>query len=256
MAIWRNLILVLLFSLIANVAFCEHSLPSFTIMTERWPPYQFEEDGVVKGISVDVFIEILKRVGSSQGRDDIAIYPWKRSYQTILNQPDTVVFLMTRTKEREDLFKWVGPLFINTTHLFMKKGNTIEIQNDAELKNYRYGVVRDDVGEQLLLSKGVPKSRIYRSVDNEKCLKMLLAGRLNLVAQSGEGIRTEAVDLGIDPDMLENAFELNADAVCYAFHKDTSEAVINKFQAIFDQMKKTGEIEKIFRKHNKQQYAW
>lgn len=256
MARWQNMMLVLLFSLIANIAFCEQSLPQFKIMTERWPPYQFVEDGVLKGISIDVFTEMLARVGSSQGLDDIAIYPWKRAYQTVLNQPNTVVFLMTRIKDREDLFKWVGPLFSNTTHLFMKNGNTIQIKNEAELKNYRYGVVRDDVGEQLLLGKGVPKKQIYRSVNNEDCLKMLLSGRLDLVAQSGDGIRAEVVDLGIDPAMLESAFVLNVDTVCYAFHKDTSEAIIDKFQTVFDQMKKTGEIEAIFDKYQKYQYVW
>ena len=49
--------------------------------------------------------------------------PWNRSYMTIQNENDIVVFLMTRTKEREELFKWVGPLAKGKVILIGKKGS-------------------------------------------------------------------------------------------------------------------------------------
>ena len=36
------------------------ALPQFLIMTEHWVPYQFEENGSIQGISVDLLVDLLR----------------------------------------------------------------------------------------------------------------------------------------------------------------------------------------------------
>ena len=40
------------------------SVDDLTIMTENYPPYNFEKDGRLQGISVDLMVLMLEKVGS------------------------------------------------------------------------------------------------------------------------------------------------------------------------------------------------
>ncbi len=147
---------VLSVSLFFSPLLANDDLPEFLIMTEQWIPYQFEKNDKMRGISVDIMVLMLEKIGSEQGRKDINIYPWARGYQTALKQKNTILFLTTRTKEREKLFKWVGPLFVNTTCLISRKNRNITITSPDDFNTFSFGAVRDDVGEQLLIREGVP----------------------------------------------------------------------------------------------------
>lgn len=86
-------------------------IPNFKIMTENYPPFNMEnKDGKLVGIGVEVFTEMLKRVGSSQTKEDFELMPWSRAYNIVQTKKNSVLFTTSRTKEREELFKWVGPL--------------------------------------------------------------------------------------------------------------------------------------------------
>jgi polar amino acid transport system substrate-binding protein len=41
------------------------------------------------------------------------IQPWARIYTTTLAKPGTLMFPVARTAEREDKFRWIGPLVAN-----------------------------------------------------------------------------------------------------------------------------------------------
>lgn len=41
---------------------------------------------------------------------EIRIYPWSRAYVTALEEENSAAFMTVRSKKRENLFKWVGPL--------------------------------------------------------------------------------------------------------------------------------------------------
>ena len=45
------------------------------LMTEEFPPYNFEADGYLQGTSIDLMCLILKKAGSTLSRDDIRLLP-------------------------------------------------------------------------------------------------------------------------------------------------------------------------------------
>ena len=59
------------------------TINDFRLMTEEYPPYNFTENGVVKGICVDVLAEVLKDMGSSKTAKDIEVLPWARGYSIV-----------------------------------------------------------------------------------------------------------------------------------------------------------------------------
>ena len=79
----------------------------FYIMSEELSPFNHTEDGKVTGFSSEIVLEICERVGHAK---TIQVMPWARAYKSILNEDNKVLFSTTRTANREDLFKWVGPI--------------------------------------------------------------------------------------------------------------------------------------------------
>merc|ERR1711879_76565 len=76
-------------------------------LTETWTPYQMETKDGLSGISVDLVREIQKRIGNKK---EIKVFPWNRGYNLTLEKKGYALFLTTRSKKRENLFKWVGPI--------------------------------------------------------------------------------------------------------------------------------------------------
>ncbi|MBU2631115.1 MAG: ABC transporter substrate-binding protein [Proteobacteria bacterium] len=150
---WLLAVLILWVS--SSVVFAA-GFPELVIMTEEYAPYNFKKDGKVQGIAVDMMVEMLKKVGSSQTLDDIQLLPWARGYRNVQEMPNAVLFSTTRTKERENIFKWVCPINTLRTEVIALKSRNIKINSVQELLKYRIGCVRDDVGEQLIVAAGVP----------------------------------------------------------------------------------------------------
>ena len=123
-----------------------------TVLTENLPPLNFVRDGQLVGPSVEIVEEIQKRVGITE---TIYVYPWARAYKRALQEENIVLFSMTHTADRQDKFKWVGPLATKRDILVARKGSGIIIDtlDDARAVE-RLGTLRDDSREQFLKING------------------------------------------------------------------------------------------------------
>jgi len=158
----------------------------WTIMTEHLPPYNFEENGVVRGISTDILIRIMQRLGYDTKRSDIQLLPWSRAYKLLQITPNSMLFSMVRTEQREPLFKWVGPLIRFDLGLIALKTKHITIDAIEDVKQYRIGAVRDGAPEQILLKQQVKPENIDSVTSAEMNIRKLSSGRIDLFAYSIE----------------------------------------------------------------------
>ncbi|MBI9098843.1 MAG: ABC transporter substrate-binding protein [Spirochaetaceae bacterium] len=221
-------------------------IPDFTIMTEDWKPYQYEEDGQLKGIAVDLLVLIFKELGSLQGRDDIQMVPWARGYYTAQTIENTILFSTTRTPERENLFKWVGPIFQETTYLIGKKSRNIEIVQADQLLEYTIGTIYDDVGEIYLSRLGFPREKMQRTNHAENNVKMLSLDRIDLIVTGWTAFVHDAEHAGVDPDLYEPVYVADTSDLDFAFHISTPDSIVLKFQEAFDRIKKRGDLDALF----------
>ncbi len=90
-----------------------------TFLTEQFKPYNYQENGQAKGIA----IEFLKLMWHQMGEREhpIEFLPWSRAYEMTRTRSGVVLFATIRTPEREDLFKWVGPIASTKTYLIAPK---------------------------------------------------------------------------------------------------------------------------------------
>ena len=225
------------------------SVDDIVFMTEQYPPYNLEEDDKIQGIAVDILALMLQKVGSNQTREDIKLLPWARGYQRALSEPNTCLFSTTRTEEREELFKWVGPIAPNTVSLIARKDRKIKIESIDELKTHNIGTIRDDVAELYLIAAGVSIDSMKRVAKTILNIKKLNRGRIDLWAYGEDVAMWELKAHGFDPADYESVYVLNRKYLYFAFHKDTPDSVIQKLQAAIDTLEADGTYEKILERY-------
>lgn len=245
----KKIIIILIFCLLSISANAQE-IPNFTIMTEDWAPYNFSKAGEIRGISTDIMVLMLKKIGSSQTRSEIELLPWARAYEKLKKEPNTILFTTTRTKKRENMFKWVGPIFEIDFYLWALKSEKIQINSAAELVEYRIGTLRYDVLEDILIEEtGMKVSDFDRVSRNLFNTKKLYAKRVDLIATSAKTIQQTSKELGLNPNLFKKVYSLGSKSMNFAFHKDTPDSIINLFEIAFFDLKQEGKINKIFDKY-------
>jgi polar amino acid transport system substrate-binding protein len=223
--------------------------PALTIRAycEDFNPYSFKENGEITGLSVD----LLRAIGKQANIDfKIELVPWKRYLKIVEKTPDTMLFTATRNKNREDRFKWVGPIDGRTQKLFKLKNLSdswnIEIDstsNKAALESIhkaRYPIiaVSGDASERNLQEQGY---NVFSGPKPELNVKQFINERAPFIVN---------VDISLASKLrMENRSFSEVEAVAifndqysyfYMFNKDTKTEVIYRLQKALDILKYNG----------------
>lgn len=217
----------------------------FTILTEEAKPFNYIEDGEVVGISADIVKEILKRVDHP---NNIKILPWTKAYNATKDGSGYALFGTLRHKDREELFKWVGPLTGIACVLYAKKDSKIEIDSLEDAKKVgKIGVYKDDIQEQILKNHGF--TNLESTINNLHNPIKLASGEIDLWANgdlSASGISHTA---SIDGSDFKQVFQYCDMQLYIAFSKDSDEEVLKKWQRALDEIIADGTRDKIHKKY-------
>ena len=105
-----KLIAIVITGFISTLTCAESTWENLEFVTEEYPPYNYTESGIARGITVDILLESAALMALPLERRNIRSMPWARGYQMAQKGPGVLLFSMTRTSDREHLFKWVGPI--------------------------------------------------------------------------------------------------------------------------------------------------
>ena len=211
---------------------------TFKIYTEQLPPYNFLENGQVVGSSTQLLKELLDKTGHKVYQDTIQLVPWSRGYHEVQNTEGTILYSVARTGERENLFKWVGPINKLTVGLVGKKSLKAKNLTPACLANYTIGVMHDTAAESMLLNLGIKITDLERFSNPQSQLKKLNDGRIDMVAFGVEGLYFMIKDAGLNPLDYETVYVLKEADLYFAFHKDTDDKIIEQLNQILKTIKK------------------
>ncbi|QJB55264.1 transporter substrate-binding domain-containing protein [Pseudodesulfovibrio sp. zrk46] len=217
---------------------------SINYMTEQYPPFNYDDGSKVTGISVDLLSAMLKEMGSSKSAADFKVLPWAQGYKRVQEEANTCLFAMTLTDARKPLFKWVGPFIETNISVIAKKGK-VSIGSPADLTKYKYGVIRDDIGMQMLESNGVGKGNMDITAKMESNLKKLAHDRIDAVAYEQTSTMYQIKNAGMNTGDYEVAYVLKSGGLYYAFNKSVPDAVIAEFQKALDTIKANGTHQKV-----------
>ena len=156
------LILILLVALMAGLAGCAGKSPGEPVQTNppipttptladnntilivcdaAYPPFEFEENGVPRGISVDLTREAIQRMGYNV---TITPYSWTRAVEMVQTGQAHGIFSLFRSAERETWGVFPKePVFIDRQYFYGTPGTVIQYDGTiGSLKNYSIGITR------------------------------------------------------------------------------------------------------------------
>ncbi len=217
----------------------------FLVVAEAWPPFEFEENGVVKGIDVDIAMAIFKKMNIQA---EIKTFPWARVWKMIEDGKADACMSTSRKEKRKPFLyypkedMWVSEFvfFVNKS----KKKASFTGYNDA--KGMTIGTIR---GNSYHPSFWDAKFKTDEAKDLQTCFKKLAAGRVDLVpADKTVGLYTLSM-LGLKDKIDYYSFVLYSKGYPMPFakksnHKDIKE-IAERFEQELIKMKKSGEYDKI-----------
>ncbi len=211
------------------------------IYTENSPPANYLENGRLKGLSVDIVREILRRLNMP---DDIQVVPWARGYTLALTQPNVALFSTTRLPQREKLFKWVGPLYFQTWGMYARKDSTLNISSLEEAKAVsRIGTYYKDAKEQYLLANGF--RNLVSTNKNLSNIRHLMEGTIDLWASSDFNMPYLARQAGVNPDQLKLLLPFKRVQNYIAFSIQTPKSLVTMWQQTLDDLKDDGTYDRL-----------
>jgi polar amino acid transport system substrate-binding protein len=208
----------------------------YTAYTEQLPPYNFLKDGKIEGKATELLKKMLKKNGDALN-GQIQFGPWAKGYQSVLNNKNTILYSTARTRDREFLFKWVGPIDILTIGLIAKKSKKIVIPNSDFLHHYKIAAMYETAAESLLFELGIKPDELDRFTNIYTQMRKLHEERIDAVAFSIESMKQFILEAGLNPDEYETVYVLKESELYFAFNKDTSESQIDSLNKILKTLK-------------------
>jgi len=157
----------------------------------------------------------------------------------------TALFSTARTPERNNLFKWAGPVFVSRNVLFAVKDGNVSVSSPRDIARLRIGIIRDDVAGADLLSLGIAPSGWVVATRATEMVSLLEKGGIDAWAYAElpgeEIIRRHASD----PGQFEIVYTLGTWEYYYAFNRDVPDELVREFQSRLDRVKREAQDDEI-----------
>lgn len=217
--------------------------------TEEWPPYNYMAGDELKGISTDILRATCERVKINCA---IQMVPWLRAYKTVGETPNTLIYTIARTPQREKEFIWIGPILPRTTWIYGKAGIEASIHNIKDLSSARIGVIRGEASLDELLAVGVPESSILVLNSNTDVMRMVKLGKVNVLVNTEIGMAINLKNFDVPTEMFSKLIKLSDGGNLYfAMNLQSDPALVIQLQTSVDKLKREGKIEAIVRSYTK-----
>jgi len=234
-------------SLAATLLLAPQPALALKLLTEENPPLNYTENKKLTGMGTEVVREVGKR---AKMKLEIEVMPWDKAYEKAQADKETCLYSTARLPNRENAFKWVGPIAVNNWGLYALDGFKPKIASLKDARPYRIGGVARDAKTEFLKEQGV--TNIVEERDNK-----LNPPKLTLNRKEGQKI-----DLWITSvaDAKRVAAQAKVPGVKLVLHVREEEswlacsprtlpATLKALQSALDSMKKDGSYEKIVRSY-------
>lgn len=214
------------------------------LYTEEYPPINFSQNGQPTGLATEVVQAIMQRTGQNA---PITVVPWARGYQEALQRANTGLFVTMRTREREQLFKWVGPITRNVTSFYALRRSFLSISRLEDAREYgEIAVPRDWYSHQRLLAEGF--SNLTPVTGPAQVVSMLKRGRVKLMVLDNLSLSALLAQGDIQADEVQLLFNFMHSDSYIAFSQQTDDALIARWQRELNEMKSDGSFAVIYQK--------
>jgi polar amino acid transport system substrate-binding protein len=241
----RYSILVRAAGVLAGVLIAAQPALALKVLTEENPPLNYTEGKKLTGMATEVVREMGKR---AKLKLDFEIMAWSKAYEKAQADKETCLYSTARLPNRENAFKWVGPIAANKWGLFALGGFKQEIKSLDDAKPFRIGGVARDAKTEFLRQWGVTN---ISEVENDRLnpAKLTLnrkeTGKIDLWITSAASAKKVAAGAKVSDVKL--VYLVREEESYLACSPRTSADTLKALAAALDAMKKDGAYGKIIK---------
>lgn len=138
--------------LLAALLLASQPALALKLLTEENPPLNYTEGKKLTGMATEVVREMGKRANMNL---DFEVMAWNKAYEKAQADKETCLYSTARLSNRENAFKWVGPIAINQWGLYALGGFKPEIKSLTDIRPFRVAGVERDAKTEFLKQNGV-----------------------------------------------------------------------------------------------------
>lgn len=213
--------------------------------TENLAPLNYQDETGPQGFSV----ELLRLMAAAAGLPlELQVLPWQRAVQMAEAQPNSVLFSLTRTPEREGQFQWVGPIAQRRILIYkLASRDDLRLTRLGELGGARIGVVRESAADRQLQAAGLrPGIELEQGLDDATNVRKLLAGRMEFLILLDWAAAWNLRQLRLPYETLQPVMEQDTSkSYWYGLRADADPALVRRLQAALDAIKRDGRYERL-----------
>ena len=169
--------------------------------------------------------------------------------------PPTAIFPLFRTKERENIYQWGGPLARFQWGLYQLANATVRINSLAESKKApAIGTFRDD--SRVLFLKKMGFTNIEVSNNYELNIRKLLHDRLGVIIFSEAAIELLKMNPEFSGIEFRVAVEFAPQDWYIAFSNSTDPGYVREWNATFKRLLENGVIQSIWDKSHQKELSF
>jgi polar amino acid transport system substrate-binding protein len=177
----RSILLVcLLFS-----ASCLAVNKPLQVVTELSPPYQTLVKNEVKGSATQTVKNLLSASNLSA---TFNMYPWARAYNKAISEPNTLIYSIAKSDERNELFHWLLPVASYKFGLVALSERTdLDITDIKDASKFVLAIQRDDIAHQWAIKQGLKEGHHFIICSDIGCSwQLLLNKKVDFIVESPE----------------------------------------------------------------------
>jgi polar amino acid transport system substrate-binding protein len=239
---FAHAVLIVLLSAICSLANAAPEASRLRLLTEASPAMSMMEGNKVIGSATEKVREIMDRTGTAY---TIELLPWRRAFALSLQGPDVCLFSTTRTPDRENLFKWVGPTDEAEWVLLGRAGRHYQLHTLEDARTLRIGTYNGDARDEYLRARGFKVDPAPNDMINPP---KLLLDRIDLWAASIKR-GSSVLERNGWSGKIVSVFEFNRVGVYLACNPAVPTALIDRMNAALDAMGRDGTMKRIDRKY-------
>jgi polar amino acid transport system substrate-binding protein len=173
-------LIVILFS-----AKCVADKNQLQVVTELSPPYQTLVQNEVSGTATKVVKSLLSASNLSA---TFNMYPWARAYSKAISEPNTLIYSIARSEERNVLFHWLLPVAEYKFGLVgLRERTDIDIIDLKDVSKFVLAIQRDDIAHQWALKQGLEEGKQLIVCSDIGCSwQLLLNKKVDFIIESPE----------------------------------------------------------------------
>lgn len=207
---------------------------SLVAYTEESPPYHYMDKGKVVGVTADLLRAACERARLSCR---IELLPWARASALARLTPNSILFSLVRTPEREASYIWLSAIATEALWVYGRPDSP-PVHSIADLNQVRVGAINGSASSAILRAAGVAPAAIDLANSSEGNLRKFASHRVDYIVTTDSRLQRQKA-LQPLPFKVSKALQVGDAVTYFAMHPQSSAEIVKPLRSALEELRQS-----------------